>query len=320
LTQVLYENIFRPLENAVLDNSVDSQVLILNFYTSLIRHWSTLLRLADEIDSDGATNISDLSAHVNKLALTVVQTSATVSTHSAVLGFLEQTALLAGDPVMQRHVRIVIPAGQLIYILFFGHSLSNVARLCAILAAYKRGFEIAMTTKPSRKPDATPINSSSYDRKYVNTFNGFLMDICNCLWRSRAFSGVDTNALGCLVPHSIIQPLTSYVSGLDTNISLSALFGLSHSPVLCLQSISCVRQIEKKAFDEGTGQVTALHAGPVTQATLSRLASSGGIQLTWQEYRISVLRALEAEGLVGIPDLMKNTMKILMNAKEGVAQ
>ncbi len=35
-----------------------------------------------------------------------------------------------------------------------------------------------------------------HSRNYVNYFNSFVMDICNCLWRNRPFNKVDKNSKG----------------------------------------------------------------------------------------------------------------------------
>jgi hypothetical protein len=65
---------------------------------------------------------------------------------------------------------------------------------------YKRAFELTLKKSSS---DSGP---EEYPREYVNHFNGFLMDICNLVWRNRAFkaggpeSKQDQNAHGCTLP------------------------------------------------------------------------------------------------------------------------
>jgi centromere protein I len=140
------------------------------------------------------------------------------------------------------------------------------------------------------------------------------MDICNCLWRGRAFSHTDVNSLACLNSREVTLQLQTYVKDLGMDLSLSSLFGLSHSPILCLQSILSIRELEDRELQKDSNAIATRHAGPVTQASLSRLAEARGLRMTWPEYRVNVLRALEARGLTGIPELMKNTMKVLMNS------
>ncbi|RYP63212.1 hypothetical protein DL771_009386 [Monosporascus sp. 5C6A] len=185
--------------------------------------------------------------------------------------------------------------------LYFTPSPTTVSRLCGLLAKYKQGLQKAMAT-----------SRSDYTPEYVNEFNGFLMDICNCLWRSRAFNTKDDNSHGCLIHKHIAEDLSLYVKGLDTGASLASLFSLSHSPVLGLLSISYFRGLEDAKLEKGTDELGARHAGPVTRATLASLAEDGGLRLTWDEYRLGVLTYLDQNGMGGVGQLMYNTMTTLM--------
>ncbi len=153
---------------------------------------------------------------------------------------------------------------------------------------------------------------SDYTPEYVNEFNGFLMDLCNCLWRSRAFNTRDDNSHGCLVPKSLVDDLSVYVKGLDTGASLASLFSLSHSPTLGMMSIMYFRSLEDAKLEKGADELGTRHAGPVTRATLASLAEEGGLRLTWDEYRLGVLKYLEQNGMSGVGQLMYNTMTTLM--------
>src|SRR5690606_22205710 len=121
-------------------------------------------------------------------------------------------------------------------------------------------------------------------------FNGYLMDICNCIWRMRAFTDADPNARACLVSRHRVRLFEGYAESLGTDVSLPLLFGLSHSPVLTLQSILALRDLEDDVLERGEAPLAARHPGPVTQASLARLRAEGGLGLSWQDYRIAVLR------------------------------
>jgi len=256
-----------------------------------------------QLDSLPEGSIHDLISHVNSLAMTLTQTSATVSTYLTILDFYQCCATLFSQRQILQHVELTIPPALLIYILQFSSSISVLARLCGILAEYKRSWEAVMTP-PAMRP------LTRREREQINTFNGFLMDLCNCLWRGRAFGKSDANAQGCRIPRSLQPVLEDYLRGVDSDLTLATAFGLSHSPVLCMQAIAYVRELE----DEQTG-IRARHGGPVTQASLAQLATRGGLQLTWQEYRVGVLQHLEKNGFEGVPALMYNTMKNLTKAK-----
>ncbi|KAL7797572.1 Mis6 domain-containing protein [Trichoderma ceciliae] len=312
--QELYEQILQPFELAVLDNTPGSQVDILTLYTHILRQWTAILQSSDPIPAHANTSLTALIRHTGQLSLTLLQTSPIESVNIAIIEFYEQAIHLVNDDTLKYYIRIELPPSELIYIFLFSSSVTTMSRLCEILACYKKGFEMAMSTK-ARNDGSNRIDALSYDRTYVNLYNGYLMDICNCFWRSRAFSDADTNSHGCLIPRPTVSKLTSYVSSVDKTFSLPSLFSLSYSPVLCLQSIHSVRDLEDAAIGSDSS-IRTRHAGPVTQNSLSKLAISGGIQLSWQEYRIEVLRSLAEKNLGGIAELLKNTMTVLKKSMD----
>ncbi|RYP60396.1 hypothetical protein DL769_008132 [Monosporascus sp. CRB-8-3] len=293
--------LLQPLEARVLDDMAASLADILQFYTALLRRWTVTLASVDQLSVRAASATASLITHVNGLCLTLLQTSSSISTHSMVLDFYEQGASLMSGPYSSFRTRVVIPPSPLAYLLYFSPSPTTVSRLCGLLAKYKQGLQKAMST-----------SRSDYTPEYVNEFNGFLMDICNCLWRSRAFNTKDNNSHGCLIPKHIAEDLSLYIKGLDTGASLASLFSLSHSPVLGLLSISYFRGLEDAELEKGTDELGTRHAGPVTRATLASLAEDGGLRLTWDEYRLGVLTYLDQNGMGGVGQLMYNTMTTLM--------
>ncbi|KAI1072298.1 hypothetical protein LB507_002796 [Fusarium sp. FIESC RH6] len=313
--QKLYQHILKPLEDATLDNTPESQLTVLSLYKHLLHHWMVVLESSEAIPDYASDAITDLIRHVNPLALSIAQTSTSVSARSAILDFYEQNSRLVSHETLKHYIRIELPPSHLIYILFFSSSVAIVSRICAILASYKKGFEMAMLTKPKRD-GSNRIDSASYNRVFVSLFNGYLMDMCNCFWRGKAFTDSDPNAQGCLVPRSLVPKLSSYVNVVDTSQTLTSLFSLSYSPLLCLQSTRCIQSLENAEINSDT-PLRVRHEGPPTQSSLGQLASSGGIRISWQDYRIKVLEELSAKELAGITDLLKNTMTILRKLIDG---
>ena len=165
---------------------------------------------------------------------------------------------------------------------------------------------------------STSSSIPKYPQNYINGFNGFLMDICNLLWRSRAFNSIDTNALGCLLPSSIVPQLSSLLESLTPPQALPSLFSLSHHQALCTVSIATFRELEDKAVEDGNGQgIEVRHAGPVTQRSLAMLGADGGVSIGWAEYRLEVLNWLGEMGVDGVRELMFCTMKHLMGKEKG---
>lgn len=79
-------------------------------------------------------------------------------------------------------------------------------------------------------------------------------------------------------------------------------------------AIEYVRELEDHSQDE----IMTRHPGPVTQNSLKQLERDGGLQVSWEEYRLGVLMSLESKGVTGVGELMYNTMKALKNAREKV--
>ncbi|KAK4148115.1 Mis6-domain-containing protein [Dichotomopilus funicola] len=300
--------ILQVLEGAVLDNTSSSQLSLLKFYTLLLRRWTIAMKSTDDLDPLPMATVSRLIDYVNQLTLTLTQTSPRVGTCLDILDFYEAAAAVFSETRLLQRVEISIPPPLLVYLLYFSPSLTVVSRLCGILAAYKRAWEAVMSSAVTR-----PLTRRERDQ--INVFNGFLMDLCNCIWRGRAFSTTDVNAQGCRVPTAVQTALDRYVrtaANSDRDLSLAVAFGLSHSPLLCQLSLEYIRRLEDDQMEE----LRARHAGPVTQASLARLASRGGLNLPWADYKSGVLTHLEAKGFPGIPELMYNTMKNLMRARQ----
>lgn len=288
---------------------------LLEYYTSLLRNWTTrLLALPQPTppsSSSQTTALASLVSHASLLSLTLLTSyPPTQSTLSATLSYHETLAHTISHAPTHAQIHILTPIPQTIYLLaFLSPTLSTLSRLCSVLATYKRAFEATMTSPPHG-------STHEYPREYVNSFNGFLMDICNLLWRSRAFNTTDTNALGCLLPTSTLQYLRTYVEKLSPPQTLSTLFSLSHNPTLCAVSIIAFRDLETKAIEDRNGEVIETrHAGPVTQRSLAGLAVEGGIKVGWAEYRLEVLKWLGERGVGGVGDLMFCTMKHLMQGQ-----
>ena len=283
---------------------------ILRFHTDLARR---LLLLITAMGSDASHAIrshvkcfEQLVHHVlETLLLTLTTIPISESLTSAVIEFLEilvtplRPANVVSSPAYH-HITAILPQAHVIYRLLFDVSVSDLSRLCSILAIYKDALE------------RRRLSSGPSLQQTIGQFNGYLMDVCNLLWRSRAFRRDDSHAVGCLLPQSISPFLHEYLEQTDREYSLSFIFGLSHHPALCSLSITAIRELEDLAEAQGE-DVRVRHAGPVTQRSLMNLNKDGGIQIGWKDYRVQVLEQLEKRSFGGIKELMFSTMKDLFS-------
>jgi centromere protein I len=126
----------------------------------------------------------------------------------------------------------------------------------------------------------------------------------------RALTTVDPNALGCLVSPTLVLSLSNYTTSLDRELVLQNLFGLPHNVLTCNLADAYLRAHE----DEEMETVKKRHLGPVTSKSLEALGREGGVKLGWTEYRVGILRYLGERGVTGIGDLMRTTVKGVMDS------
>ena len=135
------------------------------------------------------------------------------------------------------------------------------------MGRFKIAFELYESASRERQ-DRGGLAMPAYSRDFVNYFNGFVMDLCNCLWRNRALNNADKNALGCQIPES--SPKTpSKANNRDVvgvlkaaseerGDSLGTCFSLTHGTAFSLFAAQIFRRLE----DEDPS-VTVRHPGPV---------------------------------------------------------
>ncbi|GFF35734.1 hypothetical protein IFM58399_04310 [Aspergillus lentulus] len=321
----LRANFLTPLEAAILGSGPFSMTVILDFYSSLIRQWGVKLRASPSVSAESKP-LGRLITHAELLALSVLESLSVRSNTDneeprkpAVLSVLEFYCVLAdlfSYASVNGQIRLTIPLAPTVYTLVFTPILSSISIISSVLASYKMSFETSLTSEILQVPNST---DSLYPTELVGQFNGYVMDVCNLVWRNRGLNGDDPNALGCLLPAATTSALTQYTRELNEAsrdrkrdssffFNLSSIFSLSYHVALCNMSAGCFTGIEEENnITEGKPRLRK----PVTQKALSALEKDGGIKLTWQEYRVRMLDWLDATGSRGIGNLMRSTMKAL---------
>ena len=301
------DTIVKPLEVQLLAGNSNPFLRILNFHTNLARRLLLLISVSDQETSyQHETHVNcfvRLANHVMDVILPILTMPPTSESIAAtVIEFLEILVTPLRDfstPALE-NIPIIMPVPRTFYLLLFDISPSNLSGLCSVLAAYK---ETLQKRRNSLNPPPQQI---------INQFNGYLMDVCNLLWRSRAFRKNDNIAMGCLLTDSLSQSLQTYLEVVDPEYNISYMFGLSHHSILSSLSITALREQEDLAETRGE-DLRVRHAGPATQRSLVKLDKDGGAQIPWKEYRVRVLDFLEEHSLGGIKELMFSTMKDLFS-------
>lgn len=318
----LLTDLLLPLEQVILDDSIDSRTDLLDFYSALIGQWSIKLRNQPS-NSDESSPFSQLVTHAELLASSIQEfapneddTQAPNSSILSVLRFYTGLTDVFSYASTNARFRIKIPTAATVYTLALIPSISIISTLSAILAEYKSAFETSLASEALK---ASNPDEPLYDNELVGHFNGYVMDMCNLLWRNRAFNPEDPNAMGCLMPQAGVGALTNYVRAVNEaarhydrdsafHVTLPSIFSLSHHVAFCNFSAACFADLEKD--QKIPGHHPKLRK-PVTQKALQALEKDGGAKVTWQEYRIQMLDWLDAIGSQGTGSLMRSTMKAL---------
>ena len=238
-----------------------------------------------------------MQAHVSTLALSALVVSE--SPVPAIISYYEKTsaATLTAFPRTGRsNIPISLPPPQTFYLLLMSSSLSSLSLLCGVLVTYKSLLVIEL--RESAQPPS----------QLTATLNSYLMDTCNLLWRSRALVSSESNTAGCLCPPIVVSELQLYLPELDRDYSLAAMFGLSMHPLLSAVSRSSFAELEEVAAHNGE-PLEERHSGPVSLRSLVVLSNDGGLDISWEDYRVQVLDWMEKRGLSGIKLLMQAIVK-----------
>ncbi|CAG8173713.1 unnamed protein product [Penicillium olsonii] len=311
--------LFSRLESMVLDESLSSRTALLGFYSGLINQWAVKLR-SKPVTSEESLPLSQVILRAELLASSILEfpteqdQQLSKSGSISVLDLYRTLSDLFSNAPQDARFRITLPNAQTVYTLAFTPSTAVISPLNSILAVYKSAFEASLNS-----PVLQAQKSPAYGTDLVGRFNGYVMDMCNVLWRNRALNTEDPNALGCLVPESTVAALTAYIKDLSEaakhydresapHFSLASVFSLSHHAAFCNLSAACFAELEK---DQQVGDDRPRLKKPVTQKVLLALEKDGGAKTTWQEYRVHMLDWLDGIGCRGTGVLMRSTMKAL---------
>ncbi|KAI9839365.1 MAG: Phosphate metabolism transcription protein [Sclerophora amabilis] len=295
---------FDPIENALLDNTPTSQIILLEYYTSLLQQWTVQLLAKSNPSATPETPSQTLASLINytsTLCLSLLESSsspmnmpAPLSSTSPILSFYETICnLLNKRPSSSITINLTttspLPPAHLIYLLTFTFSLSNLSRVSSILAQHK-------TKTPSTYPPAA--------------VNNLATNLHNLLfWPDRVLSNnspdadIDANPLGHLAPLSFLAPLSAYIAHqqkLDPQphlVSSAELFNLSHLPSLIALRATC----QQEPHDDDKNN---------KRRSESESESEDGDRDRDRD-RDGLLRFLEQRGVVGIGELMRSRGRVV---------
>ncbi|KAF9353974.1 hypothetical protein BGX34_011280 [Mortierella sp. NVP85] len=292
-------------------------------YTRLLRHWAQfkwgdylevgekqrlseqgqegLRRLFTKLasDVDYMQTIRVFIDHVDSISSVALEMENDhIAVQHGILSFFE---LVPSLTLMYKvPMAVVIPDSTIVYRCFLSDSGMSVSRICGIVYHYKMAFHIFEDEQQLQfrqlvqsqldgigDDQAAKIRIPEvpgYNRDYVILFNSFVMDICNFLWRTRAFNKTDKNARGFLVDDSIGNIL-------DQDIEIR-------------ENVSLEKRVK----------------APASVAGLKEAAAKGGLDMTFEEYRVKYLDYLKQNGFDGISIFLNDSIINLHQRKQRIQE
>ncbi|XP_066267056.1 centromere protein I-like [Branchiostoma lanceolatum] len=288
--QRLNDYVLEPLRRLYFTSKVHCKCQILACLTELLRNcvsveWARYQQTHN--DEDGTTSMSlfpvdsemfpalqsiqELVYYVDRLCVVGLQQE---EGHAMLmhytLGFFELATQL------QRRFDLPLvhaPSAPIVYMAMFDTNALTVARICAIMQRFREEVT-ALKQKPPQE------ESCGFTSSSIRKFNNCILDICDALWRCKAFSGKKDEASIFNVPRSIVKQ--AGVDSVGDSFSLYnhiALQGFAHSFL-------------QKSLPPGT---------PITPRPRSRQSTQD---------RSSYLDFLTSQGLEGIQGFISSFIKM----------
>ncbi|CAO3570743.1 unnamed protein product [Mortierella alpina] len=288
-------------------------------------------KLAPNVDY--MQTIRALISHVDSISSVALEMEADhLAVQHGVLSFFDLISTLTGT--YRLPLAVVIPDSTIVYRCFLSSSGMSVSRICGIVYQFKQAFEafeqdqqlqyellvqsqlshregVVGDGDDAEKQAALPAPQEipGYSREYVVLFNSFVMDICNFLWRNRAFNKSDKNARGFLMDQQAIAHTRQVC--VDGGLSMNNMLSITHSLALSGYSARFLRSLEER---NGIPVAKRLKA-PASTPALKDMVSKGGLNMTFDEYRIQYLDHLEAKGFEGISQFLFDCITNLLQRK-----
>jgi centromere protein I len=328
-----------PLEQSILAGATSPYDTLFLFYTALVPRWITHTVHAPA-SSPLKHHLHALQSHISTISLTALLTDP--NSASSILTYYTAATATTLVHAARHSLPIPIPAPEEYYLLLFPSSPATLSRLCGLLAQLKRLLELSRgAVAAAARPDPPAAERRA---RATADLNAYLLDTCNLLWRSRAFSGGAAGGGGddsggggagagggggggvardCLVPAATVAGLQRWLpragggpSAGGAAHSLPAAFGLPAHPLLASLARAAFRDLERRRLGDraaagGEWAAAPRLEGPASQRALVALAAEGGVSVDWREYRVWVVGWLAERGLAGVRELVFAAMKDL---------
>ena len=207
--ETLYGTVIKPLNKLYVTSSPGDKSKILLCYADMLRnfasynwtdHYTQRLSGKEEESKDFSYIFGKLDNNVDYMA--TIQTFVETIDHLCVLGLeadgdnaLVQHGVLSFFEVVCRlHTRfhlpfVAIPSMSIVYRCFLSSHAMSVSRIASIISMYKAEFSSLKPVTQNDISEKFQLNSMEISfpngLEKIDTFNSYIMDFCNTLWRHK---------------------------------------------------------------------------------------------------------------------------------------
>ncbi|CCH44797.1 Centromere protein I [Wickerhamomyces ciferrii] len=280
-------------------NNLESTIALLNSLTLLFSRW--LFELKDKAEAvDTYQDILHVCTKIKHyLPDWLIKFQMNLKLVFHVIKFIN---INKSTPKSHQNIENVVLPPNLTYMLVFVNHPYVISEICGYLNFAKFFLQEAI--------------SNDLTIKLTAVHNSYVVDLCNALWRNRAFhvsnkkEGETSFGLGS----DFINSLSVKVPIFDRNSTFPSLFNISHSPAFASKSAKLLRILE----DEDP-ECTFRHAGPLTNGSIVELQNdpeSKWLKTNYEDTKLQILRKMDREQCYrGLADLLFSHLKSLLGKR-----
>ncbi|KAF9583775.1 hypothetical protein BGW38_008575 [Lunasporangiospora selenospora] len=282
-------------------------------------------------DVDYMQMIRSFIEHVDSISSTALEMEHDhISVQHGVLSFFDLVSSLTGTH--QLPLAVVVPDSTIVYRCYLSDNGMAISRICRVIYQYKQAFEafeheqqmeyerlIQLSLEEharehgedSEKDPEVPVPPEvpGYSRDYVIQFNSLVMDICNFIWRNRAFNKTDKNARGFLVDSNTVGHVRQVCA--DGGLAVNNMLSLTHSAAFAGFSARFLSTLEDQYNIPAEKRLRA----PASNPALKDMMANGGLNIAFEDYRVQYLDYLEQEGFEGVCRFLYDCITNLVQRK-----
>lgn len=249
-----------------------------------------------------------------------------IAVQHGVLSFFDFTSNLTKT---NAPISVIIPGASIVYRCFLSDSAMAVIRICGIVYQFKQAYqafeeeqqlqyELLVQSQIAASQDngetSTKLSEDEvvpgYTRELVAQFNSYVMDMCNFLYRNRAFNKVDKNARSFQLDQETLAHIKQVCA--DNNLSVPTMLSFTHSVAFSGFSARFVKSLEEQQNIPVEKRLDA----PASIKALKEMSSKGGLNMKFDEYRLRYLDHLEEKkGFEGMVDFLTDTINNLLHRR-----